>query len=326
MCPTAVPPEDPRSGGALDRPVAQLCSPPMPMIGIGEPVGRVVECLDQGPAVLVLDGGHPVGVLTDSLRRARLPRAARAAGRRVMADGFETRAIHAGQEPDPRTGAVVPPISLATTFAQDAVGRHRGYEYSRSGNPTRTSLEACLASLEGAAHGLAFASGLAAEGALLRTLAPGDHVVIPDDAHGGTYRLVARVHALQSVTWSAVDLTHVDALARAWRDETRLVWVETPTNPPLSVTDIAAVARFAGPRGARVVVDNTFATPYLQRPLELVAHAVVHSSSKYLGGHSDVVGGFVATSDDVLAERLRLLQNAVGACRRRSTATSCCAA
>lgn len=230
-----------------------------------------------------------------------------------MADGFETRAIHAGQEPDPRTGAVVPPISLATTFAQDAVGRHRGYEYSRSGNPTRTALEGCLASLEGATHGLAFASGLAAEDALLRTLAPGDHVVIPDDAYGGTYRLVARVHALQGVTWSAVDLTDVDALARAWRDETRLVWVETPTNPLLSIVDVAAVARLARPRGARVVVDNTFATPYLQRPLELGADAVVHSSTKYLGGHSDVVGGFVATSDDALAERLRFLQNAVGA-------------
>jgi cystathionine gamma-synthase len=230
-----------------------------------------------------------------------------------VTDGFETRAIHAGQQPDPLTGAVVPPISLATTFAQDGVGGHRGYEYGRSGNPTRTALEVCLASLEQAAHGLAFASGLAAEDALLRTLRPGDHVVIPDDAYGGTYRLTARVHETIGLQWSAADLTAPDGLASAWKDETKLVWIETPTNPMLSVVDIAAVVAYAHERGARIVVDNTFATPYLQQPLALGADAVVHSSTKYLGGHSDVVGGFIGCNDDDLAEQLRFLQNAVGA-------------
>ncbi len=229
------------------------------------------------------------------------------------ADGFETRAIHAGQEPDPVTGAVVPPISLATTFAQDAVGKHAGFEYARTGNPTRRALETCIASLEGGAHGLAFASGMAAEDTILRTLAPGDHLVIPNDAYGGTFRLVSRVIAEAGVTWSAVDLTSPAALADAWRDETRMVWIETPTNPMLTVVDIAAVAGFAHERGARVVVDNTFATPYLQTPLGLGADAVVHSSTKYLGGHSDVVGGAVVVNDDELAQRLAFLQNAVGA-------------
>ena len=227
--------------------------------------------------------------------------------------GFETRAIHAGQEPDPRTGAVVPPISLATTFAQDEVGRHRGFEYARTANPTRTALEECLASLEGARHGFAFASGMAAEDAVLRRLVPGDHVVIPDDAYGGTYRLVAKVLAPAGIEWSAVDLTSTDALAAALRDRTRVVWVETPTNPLLTVVDIAAVVDVAHARGATVVVDNTFATPYLQQPLALGADVVVHSTTKYLGGHSDVVGGFVATNDDSLAEHLRFVQNAVGA-------------
>ena len=228
-------------------------------------------------------------------------------------DAFETRAIHAGQEPDARTGAVVPPISLATTFAQQGVGVHGGYEYSRSGNPTRTSLETCLASLEGARHGLAFASGLAAEDALLRTLEPGDHVVIPHDAYGGTFRLVARVYEPRGISWTAVDLRDVEAVEIAWRDETRLVWIETPTNPMLSVVDINAISDVAHERDARVVVDNTFATPYLQQPLAFGADAVVHSSTKYLGGHSDVVGGFVATSDAELADEVRFLQNAMGA-------------
>jgi len=227
-------------------------------------------------------------------------------------DGFETRAIHAGQEPDPHTGAIIPPISLATTFVQEAVGKHRGFEYSRSGNPTRTALETCLASLEGARHGLAFASGLAAEDALLRTLDPGDHVIIPDDAYGGTYRLVARVHERHGVAWSACDLRDMDALDAAWLPETRMVWVETPTNPLLSVVDIAAVAHRAHEREARVVVDNTFATPYLQQPLALGADASVHSSTKYLGGHSDVVGGFIAVDDAELEDELRFLQNAMG--------------
>jgi cystathionine gamma-synthase len=231
----------------------------------------------------------------------------------TTSDGFETRAIHAGQDPDPVTGAVVTPISLATTFAQRAVGDHDGYEYARTGNPTRAALEVCIASLEGAARGLAFASGMAAEDAVLRLLKPGDHVVIPDDAYGGTFRLVSKVLARAGLEWTAADLTDPAALDAVWRDETRLVWIETPTNPLLTVVDIAAVAASVHDRGVRVVVDNTFATPYLQRPLELGADVVVHSSTKYLGGHSDVVGGFVAVADAGLGEELAFVQNAVGA-------------
>ena len=228
--------------------------------------------------------------------------------------GFETRAIHVGQEPDPVTGAVVTPISLATTFRQDEVGKHGGYEYARTGNPTRRALEECVASLEGASRGLAFASGMAAEDTVLRALlAPGDHVVIPDDAYGGTFRLVARVLAATGVEWNAVDLTNPDALGTALRPSTKLIWVETPTNPMLTVVDIAAIAATAHAHGAYLVVDNTFATPYLQTPLALGADVVVHSSTKYLGGHSDVVGGFIATNDDGLADSFAFLQNAVGA-------------
>jgi cystathionine gamma-synthase len=230
-----------------------------------------------------------------------------------MVDGFETRAIHAGQPADPVTGAVIAPISLATTFAQRGAGEHAGYEYARTANPTRRALEACLASLEGAAHGLAFASGMAAEDAVMRLCSPGDHVVIPHDAYGGTHRLVAKVFAPSGVAWTATDLATGAALAEAWRDETRLVWVETPTNPTLTIVDIAAVAAFAHERGAVVVVDNTFATPYLQQPLGMGADLVVHSTTKYLGGHSDVVGGFVGTNDTDLADRLAFVQNAVGA-------------
>jgi cystathionine gamma-synthase len=228
-------------------------------------------------------------------------------------DGFETRAIHAGQAPDPATGAVVPPISLATTFAQEAVGKHQGYEYARSANPTRDALETCVASLENARHGLAFASGLAAEDAILRTLDPGDHVIIPTDAYGGTFRLVARVHERHGLAWTAADIDDPDALAAAWRDETRLVWIESPTNPALSIVDIARVAKLAHERNARVAVDNTFATPFLQQPLALGADVSLHSSTKYLGGHSDVVGGFAAISDAELADEVRYLQNAMGA-------------
>jgi cystathionine gamma-synthase len=226
---------------------------------------------------------------------------------------FETRAIHAGQDPDAVTGAVVPPISLATTFAQQSAGVHSGYEYSRSGNPTRTALERCLASLEGADHGLAFASGLAAEDAVLRCLAPGGRVLLGDDAYGGTYRLIAKVWSQLGVAWDAVDLTDIDALAAAWPDDATVVWLESPTNPLLTCIDIEAVAGLAHDRQATVVVDNTFATPYLQQPLALGADVVVHSATKYLGGHSDVVGGFVAVDDDGLADRLRFVQNAAGA-------------
>ena len=230
---------------------------------------------------------------------------------------FETRAIHAGQEPDPTTGAVVTPISLSTTFVQDSVGVHKGYEYARSGNPTRSALEACVASLEGVTHGLAFASGLAAEDAVLRLLRPGQRVVLGNDAYGGTFRLIAKVWEPLGVTWTAVDLTGttdggVDALAATWPDDVGMVWLETPTNPLLTCIDIAAVADLAHARGALVVVDNTFATPYLQQPAAHGADIVVHSATKYLGGHSDVVGGFLAVDDAELAERLRFFQNAAG--------------
>jgi cystathionine gamma-synthase len=227
--------------------------------------------------------------------------------------GFETRAIHVGQDPDATTGAVVTPISLATTFAQQSVGVHQGYEYSRSGNPTRTALEHCVASLELAAHGLAFASGLAAEDTVLRALAPAGRVLLGNDAYGGTYRLIANVWAPLGLAWQAVDLTDVDALAASWPADATLVWLESPTNPLLSCVDIEAVTAVAHQHGALVVVDNTFATPYLQQPLVLGADVVIHSATKYLGGHSDVVGGFVAVSDDGLAERLRYVQNAAGA-------------
>jgi cystathionine gamma-synthase len=227
--------------------------------------------------------------------------------------GFETRAIHAGQPPDPATGAVVPPLSLSTTFAQSAVGEHRGYEYGRSGNPTRALLEAQVASLEGARHGLAFASGLAASDAVLRQLGAGEGVVLGDDAYGGTYRLMARLAGPAGHPWHPMDLRDPGRLDREWPDGTRLVWAETPTNPALNVVDIAAVAAVAHDHGALLVVDNTFATPYLQQPLALGADVVVHSSTKYLGGHSDVVGGFVAVDDGALAEGIAFVQNAAGA-------------
>jgi cystathionine gamma-synthase len=229
-------------------------------------------------------------------------------------DGFETRAIHAGQPTDPSTGAVVTPISLATTFQQAAVGEHQGYEYARTSNPTRRALEECIASLEGAQHAFAFASGMAAEDTLLRALlGSGDHVILPADAYGGTYRLVANVLQSMGVTWSAADLTEPGSLSSAFQDATRVVWIESPTNPLLTCVDISAVAQVAHEHGATAVVDNTFATPYLQQPLALGADVVVHSSTKYLGGHSDVLGGAAATKDDELANRLAFLQNAVGA-------------
>jgi cystathionine gamma-synthase len=225
--------------------------------------------------------------------------------------GFETRAVHTGQEPDPVTGAVVTPITLSTTFAQDGVGGHKGFEYSRSGNPTRAALEACVASLEDGRHGLAFASGLAAEDNVLRLLQPGDRVLLGNDAYGGTFRLISKVHT--SLTWTAVDLLDVDRLAAEWPNDTKLVWLETPTNPLLRCFDIEKIAEIAHARGALVCVDNTFATPFLQQPLTLGADVVVHSATKYLGGHSDVVGGFLALDDDDLAGRLTFSQNAAGA-------------
>jgi cystathionine gamma-synthase len=228
--------------------------------------------------------------------------------------GFETLAIHAGQDPEPATGAVVVPIYQTSTYAQSAVGEHQGYEYSRSGNPTRTALETCLAALERGSRGLAFASGLAAEDTLLRTvLRPGDHMVVPDDAYGGSYRLFAKVAERWGVAHTAVPLHDLDAVRAAVRPETRLVWAETPTNPLLGIADIAGLAGIAHESGARLVVDNTFASPYLQQPLTLGADVVVHSTTKYLGGHSDVVGGALVVADDALGEELAFHQNAMGA-------------
>jgi cystathionine beta-lyase/cystathionine gamma-synthase len=227
---------------------------------------------------------------------------------------FETRAIHEGQEPDPATGAVIVPIYQTSTYAREEVGSHRGYTYSRTRNPTRTALEQCLASLEGAEHGSAFASGLAATTTILNLLAPGDRVVSVNDIYGGTYRLFTG--ALEPKGYHFDFLTAEDVnvrLAEALDERASMVWVETPTNPLLSIVDIRASAEAAHAVGALCVVDNTFATPYLQRPLELGADIVVHSTTKYIGGHSDVVGGFVATNDPQLAERVAFLQNALGA-------------
>ncbi len=225
-------------------------------------------------------------------------------------DGFQTRAIHAGQDPDPATGAVAVPIYQTSTYAQEGVGRHRGFEYSRTANPTRQALEQCVASLEGARFGLAFASGMAAEDAVLRQLAPGEHLIMSSDGYGGTHRLVSQV---LRVDFTTVDLSDLESLDAAWRDDTRLVWVESPSNPTLGIVDIAAVAAFAHERGAWCVVDNTFATPYLQRPLELGADVVVHSATKYLGGHSDVIGGVLAVDDPDRAAAISLVQRAAGA-------------
>src|SRR6478672_11162472 len=232
-----------------------------------------------------------------------------------MTYGFDTLAIHAGQEPEPRTGAVVPPIFQTSTYAQDAVGHpRRGYEYSRTTNPTRDALQECLAALEGGRRGLAFASGLAAEDTLLRTVCqPGDHVVIPDDAYGGTYRLFSKVAQRWGLDFTPASIHSVDAVRDAMTDRTKIVWLETPTNPLLGIADIAALAQVAHDRGALLVVDNTFASPYLQQPLALGADIVVHSTTKYIGGHSDVVGGALVVRDDELADRIRFHQNAMGA-------------
>ena len=230
-----------------------------------------------------------------------------------MAHRFETRAIHDGQAPDPATGAVVVPIYQTSTYAQEAPGRHRGYEYSRTANPTRTALERALASLEEGAHGVAFASGMAAITAVTALLDPGDHVLAPNDVYGGTYRLLVRVLQRYGIASDFVDMRDLATVERALRPTTRLVLVESPTNPYLRVLDIARIAELAHAHGALVAVDNTFASPYLQRPLRLGADLVIHSTTKYLGGHSDVVGGAVVTARDDLAERLRFYQNAAGA-------------
>ncbi|MAR55486.1 MAG: cystathionine gamma-synthase [Acidimicrobiaceae bacterium] len=229
--------------------------------------------------------------------------------------GFETRAIRAGQPHDQRTGGVVTPISMSTTFAQDSPGVPKnGYEYSRTGNPTRHAYEACVASLEGAKYGFAFASGLSAEDALFRQLTPGSQILLGNDAYGGTFRLIDSVHGKKSgLANAAVDLTQPEHIKEAWTAESRMVWLETPTNPMLSVFDIRAISDVVHELGGVVVVDNTFATPYLQQPLDLGADVVVHSATKYIGGHSDVVGGFVATNNESLAEDLVYIQNAVGA-------------
>ncbi|MEU6645806.1 cystathionine gamma-synthase [Saccharomonospora sp. NPDC046836] len=230
--------------------------------------------------------------------------------------GFETRAIHAGQEPDPRTGSVIVPIYQTSTYAQDGVGgtRDGDYEYSRTANPTRTALEQALAALEGGRHALAFGSGMAATDAVLRTmLRPGDHLVLGNDVYGGTFRLIDKVLAHWGVSYSVAHLSNVDEVRAALRPETKLVWCESPTNPLLGIADIAVLAEVAHVGGARLVVDNTFATPYLQTPLELGADVVVHSTTKYLGGHSDVVGGAVVTNSGELREELFFLRNSAGA-------------
>lgn len=228
-------------------------------------------------------------------------------------DHFETRAIHVGQEPDPATGAVITPIYQTATYAQEDVGVTKGYDYSRTANPTRAALEKCLASLEGGALGLAFASGMGAITTTMFLLKSGDHVVVCDDAYGGTYRLFRRVLESYRLEFTFVDMTDLETTARSIRPNTKMLWVETPTNPLLKIVDIAALAVLGKERSALTIVDNTFASPYLQQPLALGADIVIHSTTKYLGGHSDVVGGAVVTSNDEIFERLKFLQNAAGA-------------
>lgn len=226
---------------------------------------------------------------------------------------FETRAIHAGQEPDPATGAIITPIYQTSTFVQDAVGVHKGYDYARSDNPTRTALQMALASLEGGQWALSYASGLAAATNLFFLLRPGDHILLSNDAYGGTYRLVARVISHFGIEFDLVDMSDLDAIRSATRQRTKMIWVETPTNPYLKIVDIAAVADIAHGAGARLVVDNTFASPYLQQPLAHGADFVLHSATKYLGGHSDVIGGAIVGNDIESFQTLKFLQNAAGA-------------
>jgi len=232
------------------------------------------------------------------------------------AQGFNTRAVHAGQTPDPTTGAVIPPLHQTTTFAQDGIGQLRnGYEYGRGGNPTRDALQVQIAALEGGRHAFSFSSGLAAEDSLIRAaLRPGDHIVLGNDAYGGTYRLINRVLSQWGITNSAVDMADTAAVqAVVAANNTKMVWVETPSNPMMKITDIAATAQIAHDAGALLVVDNTFASPYLQQPLIFGADVVVHSTTKYIGGHSDASGGAVVVNDDELAEKVGFVQFAVGA-------------
>lgn len=227
--------------------------------------------------------------------------------------GFGTRAIHAGQAPEPTTGAIMTPIFQTSTYVQSSPGVHTGFEYSRTHNPTRHALEDCLASLEKGRHGIAFASGCAATTTILHTLEPGAHVVSGDDVYGGTYRLFTKVFTGKAVDFSFVDMTDLQKFEAALKPETKLVWLESPTNPMLKISDIRAICAMAHGRGIPVVVDNTFMSPYFQNPLELGADMVVHSTTKYINGHSDVVGGIVITNDDALASKLRFLQNSIGA-------------
>ena len=227
---------------------------------------------------------------------------------------FETRAIHDGQEPDPATGSVTTPIYQTSTYVQEAVGKNKGYDYSRSGNPTRTALETCLASLESARHGLAFSSGLGAVTTIMHLVSPGERVVSVNDVYGGVYRMFSQVYEPKGYEFTFLSAEEIgEGLAGRLDEKTRIVWLESPSNPLLNVIDIAAAAEAAHAVGALVVVDNTFATPYLQRPLELGADITLHSTTKYLGGHSDVIGGFAGTNDPTVAERLRFLQKSLGA-------------
>ena len=228
------------------------------------------------------------------------------------AGGFATRAIHAGQAPEPATGAVVVPIFQTSTYAQPQVGKHRAYEYSRTGNPTRTALETCLASLEGGRFGLAFASGMAAEATIMGLLGPADATIAVDDLYGGTYRLFRQVLEPMGLTFTFVDGTRTQSVEEAWTPKTRLVWIESPTNPLLKLVDIRAISAVAHAHGALVVVDNTFMSPFFQRPLSLGADIVVHSATKYLGGHSDTIAGALVVDREDLRDRLAFLQNAVG--------------
>ena len=227
--------------------------------------------------------------------------------------GFSTRAIHAGQEPDPTTGAVSVPIYQTSTYAQEALGKNKGFEYARTHNATRAALEANLASLEGGRHGLCFGSGLAATNTLMQTLSSGDHVVCGNNTYGGTYRLFEKVWKRHGLQFTFVDCTDTAGVEAAFRPTTKLVWIETPTNPLMQLADVREISTRAHRRGAKVIVDNTFMTPYLQRPLELGADVAMHSVTKYLNGHSDMIGGALVTSDEGLAEALRFLQNASGA-------------